>query len=195
MENINKELLNELIYNKRTIGNFKDIPVSDEIIQELYKITSHGATAFNAQPARFVFIKSQEAKERLKPYLMPGNLDKTMKAPVTVIVATDYSFHDLLHKTFPIADIKGMFVGNEELVNTTAFRNSSLSGAYLISAAHVLGLDAGAMSGFNNAGVDEEFFKGTNIKSNFLINLGYGDYSNIPARLPRLEFNETSQIL
>jgi 3-hydroxypropanoate dehydrogenase len=192
---MNEQLLNELFYNKRTIGNFKPQEVSDELLKKLYELTSHGATAFNAQPARFVFIKSQEAKARLKPFLMPGNVDKTMNAPVTVIVATDNEFHNLLHKTFPIADIKGMFTSNKQMTETTAFRNSSMAGAYLMSSAHVLGLDTGAMSGFNNAGVDEEFFKGTEVKSNFLINLGYGDYEGIQPRLPRLSFEEASQIL
>lgn len=185
-----KELLNNLFYEKRTVNQFKDISLSEDILKQLYELTSLGATAFNAQPARFVFIQSQEGKERLKPYLMPGNLDKTMKAPLTVIVATDFEFYNLLDKTFPVADVKGLFVGNEQLIQATGFRNSSLAGGYLIKAAHALGLDAGPMSGFDNTGVDKEFFTGTAIKSNFLVNIGYGDYNNIPNRLPRLSFEE-----
>lgn len=185
-----KELLNNLFYDKRTVNQFKDIPISENTLKQLYELTSLGATAFNAQPARFVFIQSQEGKERLKPYLMPGNLDKTMKAPLTVIVATDFEFYNLLDKTFPVADVKGLFAGNEELTQATGFRNSSLAGGYLIKSAHALGLDAGPMSGFDNAGVDKEFFAGTAIKSNFLVNIGYGDYNNIPNRLPRLSFEE-----
>lgn len=190
-----KELLNNLFYEKRTVNQFKDIPLSEDILKQLYELTSLGATAFNAQPARFVFIQSQEGKERLKPYLMPGNLDKTMKAPLTVIVATDFEFYNLLDKTFPVADVKGLFVGNDQLIQATGFRNSSLAGGYLIKSAHALGLDAGPMSGFDNAGVDKEFFAGTAIQSNFLVNIGYGDYNNIPSRLPRLSFEEAVRLV
>ena len=190
-----KELLNNLFYEKRTVNQFKDIPLSEDILKQLYELTSLGATAFNAQPARFVFIQSQDGKERLKPYLMPGNLDKTMKAPLTVIVATDFEFYNLLDKTFPVADVKGLFVGNDQLIQATGFRNSSLAGGYLIKSAHALGLDAGPMSGFDNAGVDKEFFAGTAIQSNFLVNIGYGDYNNIPSRLPRLSFEEAVRLV
>lgn len=195
MEKINEQLLEELIYNKRSVGSFTEEEITDEVIKKLYELTSVGATAFNAQPARYVFIKSQEAKERIKPFLMAGNVDKVMKAPLTVIVATDYSFYELLHKTFPIADIKGLFTNNKEMSDTTAFRNTTLSGGYMISNAHILGLDTGAMSGFDNIALDNEFFKGTNIKSNFIINIGYGVYDNLPPRLARLSFDEVSSIL
>lgn len=195
MNKLNNEVLDQLFYKSRTVSAFKDIAVSDEILKELYNLTSMGPTAFNAQPMRLVFIKSQEAKEKLKSALMQGNVEKTMKAPVNVIVATDYSFPELLHKTFPVADVKPLFAGNQAMTDITAFRNSTLSGGYLIAAAHALGLDVGAMSGFNNELVDQLFFEGTNIKSNFIINLGYGDYSNLPERLPRLSFEETSQIV
>lgn len=192
---MDNNLLNTLIYDKRTIGNFLNKEVSDDLIKKLYDLTSYGATAFNAQPARFIFLKSKEAKERLKPALMAGNVERVMNSPLTVIVATDYNFYELLHKTFPVADVKGLFVNNKEMTEVTAFRNSTLSGAYLMSAAHALGLDTGAMSGFNNAAVDQEFFKGTNTESNFIINIGYGNYEGINPRLPRLSFEEASQIL
>lgn len=195
MKELNHNLLNNVIYSKRTVSNFLDKEVSDELIEKLYDLTSHGATAFNAQPARFLFIKSKVAKERLRPSLMEGNVDKTMRAPVTVIVATDYDFYHLLHKTFPVADVRGQFESNKKMTEVTAFRNSTLSGAYLMSAAHALGLDTGPMSGFDNNKVDEEFFKGMSVKSNFLINLGYGDYEGMSPRLPRLNFAEASKIL
>lgn len=195
MEKLQNEALKQLFLESRTINTFQNKEVSENLLKELYQLVSMGPTAFNAQPARYIFIKSKEAKERLKPFLMAGNVEKTMQAPITVIVATDYNFYELLNKTFPIADIKPMFVGNEKLINDTALRNATLSGGYLITAARSLGLDVGAMSGFNNELVDNEFFKGTNIKSNFLINLGYGEYNDIKERLPRLSFEEASQII
>lgn len=192
---MNKEILDRLFRESRTVNKFLDKEVSDETIRELYDLTKMGPTAFNAQPARFLFLKSKESKERLRPYLMEGNIEKTIAAPVTVIVAMDYYFHNLLPKTFPIADISGLFVGNQEMIDITAFRNGTLSGAYLIMAARAMGLDVGPMSGFNNAGVDEEFFKGTDLRSNFLINIGYSDNKTVYSRLPRLDFDETSKIL
>lgn len=195
MNKLNNEVLNQLFYNSRTVNNFLPKEVSNEILEELYRLVSMGPTAFNAQPARFIFIKSQEAKLRLKPYLMAGNVEKTMNAPVTVIVATDYSFYEQLDKTYPVADVKPYFVGNHAMIDGTAFRNSTLAGGYLISAARALGLDVGAMSGFNNSLVDSDFFADSNIKSNFLVNLGYGDYTSMNDRLPRLSFEETSKIL
>lgn len=195
MHKLSNEVLDQLFYKSRTLNNFKDIPVSDETLKELYSLTSMGPTAFNAQPLRLLFVKSPEAKEKLRSTLMPGNVDKTMKAPINVIIATDYSFPELLYKTFPVADVKPLFAGNQAMTDVTAFRNSTLAGGYFIAAAHALGLDVGAMSGFNNDLVDQLFFEKTNIKSNFIVNLGYGDYANIQARLPRLSFEETSQII
>jgi 3-hydroxypropanoate dehydrogenase len=195
MEKLNNMVLDQLFHKSRTMSKFQDKEVSDEVLKELYTLMSMGPTAFNAQPTRLIFIKSPEAKERLKPLLMAGNVEKTMKAPVTVIVATDYDFHNLLPKTFPVADVKGMFDNNTVLTESTGFRNSSLAGGYLMIAARALGLDGGAMSGFNSKKVEEEFFAGTNIRSNFLINLGYGDYTDIQDRLPRLTFEEASKII
>lgn len=191
----NENELKRLFTDARSIGKFKDTEVTDEILKELYELTSMGPTAFNAQPARFIFLKSPESKEKLRPFLMEGNIEKTMKAPVTVIVSTDYDFYHMFDKTFPIADIKPMFVNNEDLIKDTALRNSVLAGGYFIMAARALGLDVGAMSGFNNAELDKEFFAGTNIKSNFLINLGYGDYTDLYPRLPRLSFDSAAKII
>ena len=142
-----------------------------------------------------MFVKSAQAKEKLRPALSEGNLAKTMAAPVTVIVGHDLEFYEKLPYLFPHADARSWFAGNDEAIRTTAFRNGSLQGAYLILAARALGLDTGPMSGFNNALVDETFFAGTKIKSNFLINLGHGDTARLFPRSPRLSFDEAARIL
>ncbi len=169
--------------------------ISDEALHKLYDLTKFGPTAVNATPARFVFIRSAEAKKRLEPFMDAGNLEKTMAAPVTVIVAHDEAFYKKLPYLFPHVDARPWFEGNQSLIETSAFRNGSLQGAYLIMAARALGLDTGPMSGFDNAGVDGEFFAGTAIKSNFLINLGEGDPAALFPRSPRLPFDEAAQIL
>ena len=170
--------------------------VSDATLRELYDLVKWGPTTANAGPGRFVFVKSPEAKERLRPALDEGNLEKTMNAPVTVIVAHDLAFYEKLPYLFPHADAKSWFdTAPEEVLQTVALRNGSLQGAYLILAARSLGLDCGPMSGFNNAKVDAEFFAGTRIRSNFLVNLGIGDASAIFPRSPRLPFDEAAQIL
>ena len=170
--------------------------VSDATLRELYDLVKWGPTTANAGPGRFVFVKSPEAKERLRPALDEGNLEKTMNAPVTVIVAHDLAFYEKLPYLFPHADAKSWFdTAPEEVLQTVALRNGSLQGAYLILAARSLGLDCGPMSGFNNAKVDAEFFAGTRIRSNFLVNLGIGDASAIFPRSPRLLFDEAAQIL
>jgi 3-hydroxypropanoate dehydrogenase len=143
---------------------------------------------------RLVFVRSNSAKERLRPILAPGNVDKTMAAPATAIVGYDLKFYEFLPRLFPQVNARAMFEGKEELIFSTAFRNSSLQGAYLILALRSLGLDTGPMSGFDNAKVDAEFFAGTNIKSNFLINIGYGDPSKVFPRKPRLSFDEIAKI-
>ncbi len=189
-----EEILNKLFKEARSFNKFEEKEVSEEILMAVYDLAKYGPTAYNSQPARYLFIKSKEAKERLSPHLMEGNVDKTMKAPVNVIVATDYDFFKIFDKTFPIADIKGMFESNKNLVDETGFRNGTLSGAYLMIAARTLGLDVGPMSGFFNESLDKEFFAGTNIKSNFLINLGYGIKEEYQ-RLPRLDFNLAAKII
>lgn len=187
--------LNQLFLDARTHNVWLDQPVPDDLLRRLYQLAVQGPTAANTQPARFVFVKTPAAKERLRPHLAPGNLDKTMAAPVTVIVGSDQAFYEHLPTLFPHTDARAWFVGNESLIATSALRNSSLQGAYLILAARALGLDTGPMSGFDNAGVDREFFSGTAIKSNFLINLGYGDASRLHPRNPRPSFEEFAQLL
>lgn len=187
--------LRQLFLDARTHNGWLDTPVSTEQLRQLYELTVMGPTAANAQPARFVFVQSAEAKAKLKPLLAPGNVDKTMSAPVTVIVGTDFEFYEKLPEFFPHADARSRYAGNTDLINTTAMRNGSLQGAYLIMAARALGLDTGAMSGFDNAGVDAEFFAGTRIQSNFLVNIGYGDSSKLFPRSPRPDFDSFAQII
>ncbi|MGE8247886.1 MAG: malonic semialdehyde reductase [Stenotrophomonas bentonitica] len=186
--------LDQLFRTARTQNAFLDKPVEDSQLQALYELLKWGPTAANGSPARFVFVKSPEAKAKLAPALSEGNHDKTLAAPVTVIVGFDEDFHEKLPFLFPHTDAKAWFDGPREGRTEGAFRNGSLQGAYLILAARALGLDAGPMSGFDNAKVDEAFFKGTAIKSNFLVNLGYGDASGLFPRLPRLSFDEAARI-
>lgn len=193
---MNEQLIKQQYYDKRTTNTFLEKAVSEEEIKKLYELTALGATAFNSQPARFLFLKTPEAKLRLKPFLSPGNIEKTMKAPVVVIVATDFHFYNLLPVTFPVADVKPLFTNDEILSSTTALRNATMAGAYLIKAAHILGLDTGAMSGFDNAAVDKEFFYDQPfVKSNFLINMGYANDNHEYQRLPRLQFEQAAKII
>ncbi|MEV8521530.1 malonic semialdehyde reductase [Dyella marensis] len=188
--------LDQLFRQARTYNAFQDLPVSDELLRRVYELAKFGPTSANSSPARIVFVKSAEAKARLEPFLSEGNRAKTMKAPVTAIVGTDHEFYERLPQLFPHADARSWFVGNQPMIDTTAFRNATLQGAYLIMAARAVGLDCGPMSGFDNAGVDRAFFGDTpNIKSNFLINLGYGDASrDLFPRSPRLSFEEACRI-
>lgn len=187
--------LDIIFRNARSHNGWQEKPVSDELIKQLYELMKWAPTSANASPARLVFIKSTAAKQRLLPAMISGNEEKTRTAPVTVIVAQDHEFYEKLPQLFPHTDARAWFVGNQALIDTTAFRNSTLQGAYLIIAARALGLDAGPMSGFDNAKVDAEFFSGTKIRSNFLINLGYGDATKLFPRGPRLTFDESSRIL
>lgn len=185
--------LDQLFRSARTYNAFSG-EVSDETLHQLYDLLKWGPTSANMSPARFVFVKSKAAKAKLEPALSEGNHDKTMAAPVTVIVAYDEDFHEKLPYLFPHTDAKTWFDGPRDGRRDAAFRNSSLQGAYLILAARALGLDAGPMSGFDNALVDKAFFDGTAIKSNFLVNLGQGDPASIFARSPRLGFDEAARI-
>ena len=168
--------------------------VSDDTLRQLYDLAKWGPTSANMTPARLVFVKSAEAKAKLEPALDEGNRAKTLAAPVTVIVAHDEDFHEKLPYLFPHTDAKSWFDGPREGRRAAAFRNGSLQGAYVILAARALGLDTGPMSGFDNAKVDEAFFAGTAIKSNFLINLGHGDTAKLFPRSPRLSFDEAARI-
>jgi 3-hydroxypropanoate dehydrogenase len=172
-----------------------DKPVSEALIQQIYDLMKWAPTSANSSPARFVFVRSAAAKQRLLPAMSPGNEEKTRTAPVTAIVAYDTEFYEKLPKLFLHADARSWFAGNQPLIDITAFRNGTLQGAYLIIAARALGLDAGPMSGFDNAKVDKEFFPGGKVKSNFVVNLGYGDHAKIHPRNPRLPFAEAAQIL
>jgi 3-hydroxypropanoate dehydrogenase len=193
---ISDEVLDVLFRNARTHSHWTDEPVSDEMLRAIYDLAKWPPTSANGNPGRFVFVKSKEAKERLKPALSSGNVEKTMTAPVTVIVAYDLLFHTNWERLFPHSPkMYELFVKDPEFALSTAKRNSSLQGAYLILAARALGLDCGPMSGFNNAKVDEEFFKDTSVRSNFLINLGHGDPSKLRPRAARLEFEEACTIL
>ena len=189
------EALAQIFLEARTHNGWLDQPVTDEQLRAIYDLMKWGPTSANSSPARFVFIRSQEAKERLRPTLSPGNVEKTMAAPVTVIVAYDLNFHDHLPRLFHKPAMRDLFASNEQLAVETARRNSSLQGAYLIVAARALGLDCGPMSGFDNAMLDAEFFAGSSVKSNFLCNLGYGDPSKLSPRLPRFDFDEVCKVL
>lgn len=187
--------LRQLFLDARTHSAWQDRPVDDALLHRLIELTVQGPTAANSQPARFVFVTSPAARERLRPFLAPGNVDKTMAAPVTVIVGADHAFHDHLPRLFPHVDARSWFAGNDALIATSALRNSSLQGAYLILAARALGLDCGPMSGFDGPGIDREFFAGTDVRTNFLVNLGYGQGAALHARHPRPGFAEIARIL
>jgi 3-hydroxypropanoate dehydrogenase len=182
--------LDALFRTARTQNTWRDQPVSDELLHELYDLVKMGPTSANCSPARFVFVRTPEGKEKLRPALSSGNLEKTMKAPVTVIIGEDAFFYDKLPQLFPHADARSWFTSSQAMAEQTAFRNSTLQGGYLILAARALGLDAGPMSGFKPEVVDAAFFAGTSIKSNFLVNLGHGDPSGVFGRSPRLGFDE-----
>ncbi|HEX7026377.1 MAG TPA: malonic semialdehyde reductase [Gammaproteobacteria bacterium] len=193
---LDQTALDALFLNARTHHAWRSKPVSDAQLVKLYELTRMGPTSMNSSPARFVFITSNEGREKLKPALSPGNVEQTMSAPLTVIVAHDSRFYEYLPKLAPHA--KGAaekFANNAGLAESTAFRNGSLQGAYLIMAARALGLDCGPMSGFNNAKVDEIFFPDGRWKSNFLVNIGYGDPAKLYPRAPRLDFDEACVVV
>jgi len=202
--------LGQLFREARTHSAWLDRPVSDDVLRHLYDLTKWGPTSINCVPARILFLRTREAKDRLRPTLSPGNVEKTMKAPVTAIIAYDEIFYEKLRKLFPQnPGIRDLFATSPELAETTAFRNGTLQGGYFILAARSLGLDCGPMSGFDNAKVDAEFFTAAaraeesateipttcRIKSNFLCNLGYGDPATLRPRNPRLEFDEACRLL
>jgi 3-hydroxypropanoate dehydrogenase len=195
MATVNALALDLLFRTARSHSFWQDKPVDDSLLEQIYDLAKWGPTAANSCPARFLFVKSKEAKEKLKPCLDKGNIDKSMNAPVVAVIAYDLEFYENLPKLFPHnQSAKSWYVGNDELIKTTAFRNGSLQGAYLMLAARSLGLDCGPMSGFNNAKLDETFFGGTQWKSNFICAMGYGDASKLFPRGPRLAFNEAAKI-
>lgn len=191
---LNAPALDQLFREARTQNKWQDRPIADARLEELYELLKYGPTSANSSPARFVFVRTAEGKAKLKQALSAGNVEKTMTAPVTVIVAYDPNFYDQLPKLFPHADARSWFAGNEKLAISTAFRNGTLQGAYLILAARALGIDSGAMSGFDNGVVDDLFFADSGWKSNFLVNLGYGDPAGLFPRSPRLSFDEACRL-
>ena len=179
----------------RTHSSFLPRPVADTILHELYDLVKFAPTSANCSPMRVVFVRSPEAKARLKPLMSAGNMDKTMQAPVTAILGYDMNFAEKLPKLFPHVDARPWFAGAEDVVRTVALRNSTIQAGFFIAAARSLGLDTGPMSGFDEAGVNAEFFAGTSVKANFLVNLGYGDTERLFPRLPRLSFDEACTLI
>ena len=186
----------DLLFRKaRTHSAWLEEEVPDSLLHAVYELAKMGPTSANCSPMRVLFLRSREAKERLRPALSEGNVAKTMAAPVCALIAYDTRFYDLLPRLFPHTDARAWFAGKPKLIEETAFRNGTLQGAYLILAARSLGLDCGPMSGFNNAAVDKEFFPDGRFKSNFLCNLAYGDASKLMPRSPRLDFDDACTIL
>jgi 3-hydroxypropanoate dehydrogenase len=187
---IDSKALDQLFREARTHNGWRPIDVPDILLEEAVELMKIGPTSANVSPLRIVFVRSPEAKARLKGALMAGNVEKTVAAPVTGILGHDTRFYDLLPRLFPHADARAWFVGNEAFANDTAYKNGTLQVAYFILALRAVGLDAGPMTGFDNAAVDAEFFPGGQIKSNVLVNIGYGDPAKLFPRSPRLEFGE-----
>ncbi|PTQ11448.1 malonic semialdehyde reductase [Sphingomonas oleivorans] len=194
-EPLSDDALDRIFRTARTYNGYQDKPVSEEQLRAIYDLMKWGPTSANTEPARIIWCVSQEAKDRLAALASSTNATKIRKAPVTAIIGMDMQFYDNLPKTFPHADARSWFVGSETMIADTAFRNSSLQGAYFIIAARALGLDTGPMSGIDKEAIDREFFAGTSIKTNFISTLGYGDPSTIFDRLPRLSFEEVSKIV
>ena len=187
--------LDRLFRTARTRWQFRDEVVSDDTLRRVYDLLKLGPTSANCSPARFVFLRTAEAKQRLRPALSAGNVDKTMAAPVVCVVAHDPRFYEDLPRLYPGVDARGWFAGNDELSSETAFRNGTLQGAYLLLAARAVGLDCGPMSGFDNATVDREFLLAQGWKSNFLVALGYAAGAPPGERAPRLSFDEACRLL
>lgn len=207
---LNDDALDQLFRQARTHNAWLDKPVGDDLLRQLYELMKWGPTSANSSPARILFLRTAEARQRLKPALSPGNVAKTMSAPVTAIIGYDGRFYEHLPKLFPHTDARAWFANTPELAEVTARRNSSLQGAYLMLAARSLGLDCGPMSGFDQAKVEREFFPrgdeqqddfqqeyfpDSHIKTNFICNLGYGDPAKLLPRSPRLAFDEACKLL
>jgi len=192
---LSQHVLDRLYYNARTFHSWDEREIEVDTLQRLYDLLKLAPTCVNGAPARFIFVKSSEQKEKLIPTLLPKNVEKTRSAPITVIIAEDLSWHENLSKLMPHADYYSHFANNQALRERTSFRNSSLQGGYMIMAARSLGLDCGPMSGFDNEMLDSIFFQGTSWRSNFLCNLGYGNREGMFPRLPRLTFEEACRIL
>jgi len=190
IDRLSDDAIDLILRGARSHYAWTDKPVPDAMLEEIYEITINGATSMNTLPARFVFVKSAEGKERLTKALKPANVAKMMGAPVTAIIAHDLDFWHELPFTFPHEDRRPLFEGKDQFIADTAFRNGTLQGAYFMIAARAIGLDVGAMSGFSNADVDAEFFAGTSLRSNFLCNIGYADETALFQKLPRFAFEK-----
>jgi 3-hydroxypropanoate dehydrogenase len=185
----------QLFDNARTHNAFEPEPIPEATLRQLYELTKWGPTSANSGPARFIFVTTPAAKDKLLGAMSPGNVEKTQQAPVTVIIGMDLAFYDKLPQLFPHADARAWFVGKPDLIQATAFRNSSIQGGYFILAARALGLDCGPMSGFDAAKVDAAFWAGTSVKTNFIVNLGRGVPAKLFGRSPRLSFDEACRIV
>lgn len=192
---LNDAALATLFGAARSHNGWSEQGIDDDVLRRLYDLLKMAPTSANCSPGRFLFLRSTAAKERLAPALSKGNLEKTMTAPVSVIIAWDTAFYDHLPALFPHADARSWFTHSPEAAHETAFRNGSLQGAYLIMAARSLGLDVGALSGFDTGKVNAEFFAGTTWTANFIVNLGHGNPEKLFGRLPRLAFEEACQLL
>lgn len=191
---IASDALDQLFHTARSQNGYVDKPVSDDELRQLYDVLKMGPTSMNCLPARFIFARSADQKDKVAACAAPPNQDKIRQAPVVAIIGMDMDFVDELPKLFPHADMRGLYAGNEQLVHDTAFRNSSLQGAYLMMAARALGLDCGPMSGFNPQAVDAAFWDGTNVKTNFICTIGHGDPAKVFPRLPRYDFDEVCKL-
>ncbi|GGY46640.1 malonic semialdehyde reductase [Parvularcula lutaonensis] len=192
---ISAEAQAQIFTEARTRNAWSDRKVTDEQVRQIYDLMKWGPTSANCQPARFLFLRTEEAKKKLEPFLMEGNREKTMAAPLVCIIGYDLAFYERLPELFPHTDAKSWFEGNDDLIRETAFRNGTLQGAYLMIAARALGLDCGPMSGFDQDGVNEAFFAGTTVKANWICNIGYGTDENLFERSPRLPFDEAAELL
>ena len=190
-----QEFQNQVFNEGKTYYSWQQKTVDISLVKQAFDFAMLGPTSFNCEPIRLIFIESELAKKRLKPHLMEANIDKTMQAPLTAIIAYDLKFHEKLPKLFPNYDAKSVFDNMPEIIPDSAFRNSSLQAGYFILALRSVGLDSGAMSGFNNKSLDEDFFPGGNIKSNFLLNIGYGEENPEYQRAPRLKFDEICNVI
>lgn len=193
-DKIDESALDQLFRDARTHTHWTGEPVGEDQLRAIWDLARMGPTAANSSPARIVFVVSDAAKEKLRPCLAPGNVDQTMAAAATAIIGQDMEFYEHLPTLYPHTDAKSWFVGNDALIRESAFRNSSLQGAYVIMAARAMGLDCGPMSGFDAAKVDAAFFAGTKVTANFLCNIGYGDADRLHPRAPRLSFDDACRI-
>jgi len=194
-KSVNDEALDILFREARTQNGWEDKPVPESLLRDVWNLSRMGPTSANCSPMRIVFIVSDQAKEKLRPLLMEANVKKCMTAPAVALLGNDMAFYEKLPQLFPHTDARSWFAGNQPLIDETAFRNGSLQAAYFMLAVRALGLDCGAISGFDLEGADKAFFGGTEVKSNFLCNIGYGNGEDVFERSPRLDFDEGCSVI